>query len=100
MTVLSDEFLSKLGGLDDLIKKLGTDDYTYRKFTNGCIIQTGERICDMGEELEVPEPTIKLNVVLKAIRAEDIGSFSIGSIYPDVIKFDTQSTTKWPSRFD
>ncbi len=100
MTVLSDEFLSKLGGLDNLVKKLGTDNYIYRKFKKGCIIQTGERICDMGEDLKVPEPIIKLNTALKSIRAEKIGSFSTGSGGADTIKFDTQSTTQWLTRFD
>jgi len=100
MTVLSDDFLSKLDGLDNLVKRLGTDDYIYRKFNNGCIIQAGEKACDLGEDLEVPEPIIKLNAALKSIRAESIGSFSKGSVEPGTIKFDTQSTTQWLTRFD
>jgi hypothetical protein len=97
MTVLSDEFINKVGGLDLLVTKLGNDEYRYRKYRKGCVIQSSDEPCKDGE---VSDAVIKLNSILKELRVKEIGSFSGGSLDPNIEKFDSKSSNEWLARLD
>lgn len=99
-TFFNNEWLDKLGGLSYLCGALSDPAIKIIPYVGGVIIQAGEWP-ELGwvNDNPYPEIYIKVNNVLKPIRAPIIGSLGYGSIAGE-IRFDSNSTAKWLSRFD
>ena len=99
-TFFNNEWLKKLGGVNYLIKELSHFEAEVSLYSNGVIIQAG-KFPELGWVNDTPYPPlyVKINNVLKSIRAPEIGSLGYGSIAGE-IRFDENSTAEWLSRFD
>ena len=99
-TFFNNEWLEKLGGMSYLCGTLSDPAIKIIPYQGGVIIRAGEWP-ELGwvKDNPYPEHYIKVNKVLKPIRAPKIDSLGYGSIAGEV-RFDSHSTAKWLSRFD
>ncbi|WP_411704215.1 type VI immunity family protein [Edaphovirga cremea] len=99
-TFFNNEWLKKLGGMSYLCGALSDPEIKITPYDGGVIIQAGEWP-ELGwvNDTPYPELYVKVNKVLKPIRASEIGSLGYGSIAGE-IRYDDNSTAKWLSRFD
>lgn len=99
-TFFNNEWLKKLGGMSYLCGALSDPEIKITSYDGGVIIQAGEWP-ELGwvNDTPYPELYVKVNKVLKPIRAPEIDSLGYGSIAGE-IRFDKNSTAKWLSRFD
>ncbi|WP_226993510.1 type VI immunity family protein [Cronobacter universalis] len=99
-TFFSNEWLNKLGGIQYLRSALSNPSIEIINYDNGVIIRAGEWP-ELGwiKDNPYPELYVKVNKVLKPIRAPEIGSLGYGSIAGE-IRFDRNSTARWLARFD
>jgi len=99
-TFFNNEWLGKLGGMSYLQGALSDPAITITSYNGGIIIRAGEWP-ELGwvKDNPYPEFYVKVNNILKPIRAPEIGSLGYGSIAGE-IRFDKNSTAKWLARFD
>jgi len=99
-TFFNTAWLEKLGGMAYLRSALSDPDITITPYEGGVIIQAGPWP-ELGWVNDNPYPPLylKVNKVLKPIRAPEIGSLGYGSIAGE-IRFDNNSTARWLARFD
>lgn len=99
-TFFSNDWLEKLGGMSYLREALIEPEIKITPYDGGVIIRAGEWP-ELGWVNDNPYPPlyVKVNKVLKPIRAAKIGSLGYGSIAGE-IRFDANSTAKWLARFD
>ena len=99
-TFFNHEWLEKLGGITYLRSALSEPAMKIIPYDNGVIIRAGEWP-ELGwvKDTPYPERYVRVNNVLKPIRAPKIGSLGYGSIAGE-IRFDRNSTARWLSRFD
>jgi len=99
-TFFNNEWLGKLGGMSYLQGALSDPAITITPYNGGIIIRAGEWP-ELGwvKDNPYPEFYVKVNNILKPIRAPEIGSLGYGSIAGE-IRFDKNSTAKWLARFD
>ncbi|EIX1501784.1 type VI immunity family protein [Cronobacter sakazakii] len=99
-TFFNNEWLNKLGGVQYLRSALGNASIEIIPYDAGVIIRAGEWP-ELGwvKDNPYPELYVKVNKVLKPIRAPEIGSLGYGSIAGE-IRFDRNSTARWLARFD
>ena len=100
LTVLGSEMLKKVGGKEKLINILGVEDYIYRPFDGGLIIQAGDKPCVGSKEFPVPDNVKKLNLALKSLRSQKIKSFGHAKKFPEEERFDSETSKQWLQRFD
>ncbi|MDK1226751.1 type VI immunity family protein [Cronobacter turicensis] len=99
-TFFSNEWLSKLGGMQYLRSALSNPPIEIINYDTGVIIRAGEWP-ELGwvKDNPYPELYVKVNKVLKPIRAPELDSMGYGSIAGE-IRFDDSSTARWLARFD
>ncbi|QBX82574.1 type VI immunity family protein [Citrobacter tructae] len=99
-TFFNNEWLEKLGGMSYLRSTLSNPAINITPYNGGVIIRAGEWP-ELGwvNDNPYPELYVKVNNVLKPIRAPEIGSLGYGSIAGE-IRFDDNSTARWLARFD
>ncbi|EKK3976245.1 type VI immunity family protein [Cronobacter sakazakii] len=99
-TFFNNDWLNKLGGIQYLRSALGNSSIEIIPYDVGVIIRAGEWP-ELGwiKDNPYPELYVKVNKVLKPIRAPEIGSLGYGSIAGE-IRFDDSSTARWLARFD
>lgn len=99
-TLFNNEWMENLGGMSYLCGALSDPAIKINPYKGSVIIQAGE-YPELGwvNDNPYPELYVKVNKVLKLIRAPKIGSLGYGSIAGE-IRFDKNSTAKWLSRFD
>ncbi|MEB8679322.1 DUF3396 domain-containing protein [Cronobacter malonaticus] len=99
-TFFNNEWLNKLGGIQYLRSALSNASIEIIPYDAGVIIRAGEWP-ELGwvKDNPYPELYVKVNKVLKPIRAPEIGSLGYGSIAGE-IRFDRNSTARWLARFD
>jgi hypothetical protein len=99
-TFFNNEWLEQLGGMNYLCGALNDPEIKITPYNGGVIIRAGEWP-ELGwvNDNPYPELYVKVNKVLKPIRAPEIGSLGYGSIAGE-IRFDKSSTAKWLARFD
>jgi len=96
LTVLSEPFAAQLGGVSSLQTRLG-EQFTSHSYPGGVVIQAGPRP-QMGDRNRNrwPELYIKLNAVLKPIRASNGHPFH----HYGPNRFDLDRSNEWLQRFD
>ncbi|WP_105667842.1 type VI immunity family protein [Cronobacter dublinensis] len=99
-TFFNNEWLNKLGGLQYLRSALRHPAIDVTPYSDGVIIRAGDWP-ELGwvKDNPYPELYVKVNKILKPIRATEIDSLGYGSIAGE-IRFDDDSTARWLSRFD
>jgi len=99
-TILSDQLLAKLGGINHLIEKIDDERILLLPFETGVMVRAGDWP-ELGwiRENPYPELYVKVNELLKPARATEVGSFHFGSI-EDEIRFDKETSNEWVRRFD
>ena len=99
-TFFNNEWLEKLGGIIYLRSALSEPAIKVIPYDSGVIIRAGEWP-ELGWVKDTPYPAlyVRVNNVLKPVRAPEIGSLGYGSIAGE-IRFDDFSTARWLSRFD
>ncbi|MEB8577068.1 type VI immunity family protein, partial [Cronobacter sakazakii] len=99
-TFFCNEWLNKLGGIQYLRSALSNPSIEIINYDNGVIIRAGEWP-ELGwvKDNPYPELYVKVNKVLKPIRAPELDSMGYGSIAGE-IRFDRNSTARWLARFD
>ncbi|MBD2801705.1 DUF3396 domain-containing protein [Xenorhabdus sp. M] len=99
-TFFQDEWLNKLGGMEKLSTDLGDKHIHIMKYEGGVIVRAGDWP-ELGWKKETPYPEsyVKVNNVLKPIRAPEINNLSYGTTAGET-RFDKTSTAQWLKRFD
>ncbi|WP_105624316.1 type VI immunity family protein [Cronobacter malonaticus] len=99
-TFFNNDWLNKLGGIQYLRSALGNSSIEIIPYDAGVIIRAGEWP-ELGwvKDNPYPELYVKVNKVLKPIRAPELDSMGYGSIAGE-IRFDRNSTARWLARFD
>lgn len=99
-TILSDQLLAKLGGINHLREKIDDERILLLPFDTGVMVRAGDWP-ELGwiRENPYPELYVKVNELLKPARATEVGSFHFGSI-EDEIRFDKETSNEWVRRFD
>ncbi len=98
LTILDDNFVGKLGGIEKLQADLGPDCPVH-VYDGGLVIQAG-RLPKAGDvnKGETPEFYHRVANVVKPIRFEDYGRSSL--LYPPEPLDKVEETLKWIRRFD
>jgi len=94
LTILSEPFAAQLGGASTLQKRLG-DQFTTYSYSGGVIIQAGPQP-QVGSGNECPDLYIKLNTILRPIRASNGHPFH----HYGANRFDLHRSNEWLQRFD
>lgn len=96
ITVLSDSWLSKLGGLE-VLKEEVTSEFIFYNFKGGVVIQAG-LYPQMGDRSKnrLPKLYVQLNNILKPIRIKSHYAFH----HSGNNRLDDMSSNEWLSRFD
>ncbi|MDF1895380.1 type VI immunity family protein [Rahnella contaminans] len=98
-TIICNELADKVGGdnFSDLLKE---KQFKIIDYKHGLIIRAGETP-ELGWNKKAPYPPlyVKINNILKPIRAPKLDSFGFGSNAGE-IRFDDKSTANWLKRFD
>lgn len=99
-TILSDEWVNKIGGEVYLKQQFMNDDIHLLPYQGGIVIKAGEWP-ELGwvERDPYPKLYVKVNHVLKPIRTPSFKSFHLGSISGE-IRLDERLTKEWQERFD
>lgn len=99
-TFFNEFFLKTLGGMNYLSGALSDPAVKIIPYSGGVIIRAG-KTPELGwiNDNPYPELYVKVNKILKPIRAPEIGSLGYGSIAGE-LRFDDNSTAQWLSRFD
>lgn len=99
-TILSAEWVSKIGGEVYLKQQFASDDIHLLPYQGGIVIKAGEWP-ELGwvEREPYPKLYVKVNHVLKPIRTPSFKSFHLGSISGE-IRLDERLTKEWLERFD
>ncbi|NCH70269.1 type VI immunity family protein [Cronobacter dublinensis] len=100
LTFFNNQWLEKLGGLYYLKRAFSNSAIKIIPYSDGVIIRAGDWP-ELGwvKDNPYPELYVKVNKILKPIRAPEIDSLGYGSIAGE-IRFDKNSTARWLSRFD
>jgi hypothetical protein len=97
LTLLGEDFVQQLGGVDQLRSKLGPDIHLYPIASGGQIIQAGDRpgVGDVnaGERLPAYRDVARILKPIRAITHPALGFSEFGS-------FGETGTEKWLRRFD
>lgn len=94
LTILSEPFVAQLGGISTLQTHFG-DQFTIYPYSGGVIIQAGPQP-QMGSGNECPDLYIKLNTILRPIRASNGHPFH----HYGTNRFDLDRSNEWLQRFD
>ncbi|EIU7556869.1 DUF3396 domain-containing protein [Providencia rettgeri] len=99
-TILSDEWVNKIGGGTYLKQQFMNDDIHLLPYQGGIVIKAGEWP-ELGwvERDPYPKLYVKVNHVLKPIRTPSFKSFHLGSISGE-IRLDERLTKEWQERLD
>ncbi|WP_409310929.1 type VI immunity family protein [Pectobacterium sp. B1J-3] len=99
-TFVQDSWLEKLGGIAGLRQQLDDERIALLPYEGGVMIRAGEwPELGWNKVNPYPELYVKVNQMLKPIRAPEICSMGYGSIAGE-IRFDKTSTAAWLARFD
>ncbi|ELY2592324.1 DUF3396 domain-containing protein, partial [Cronobacter sakazakii] len=100
LTFFNNQWLEKLGGLSYLKGASSNSAIKITPYSDGVIIRAGDWP-ELGwvKANPYPELYVRVNKILKPIRAPEIDSLGYGSIAGE-IRFDRNSTARWLARFD
>ncbi|EPN9539955.1 type VI immunity family protein [Cronobacter malonaticus] len=100
LTFFNNQWLEKLGGLSYLKGASSKSAIKITPYNDGVIIRAGDWP-ELGwvKINPYPELYVRVNKILKPIRAPEIDSLGYGSIAGE-IRFDRNSTAQWLARFD
>lgn len=99
-TILADQWIEKLGGAASLQQQMNDERIALLPFNTGMMIRAGEwPELGWARRNPYPELYVKVNDILKPLRAPVVPSFHYGSISGE-IRFDTRSSNEWLSRLD
>ena len=99
-TILANQWIDKLGGAISLKQQINDERIALLPFDTGMMIRAGDWP-ELGwvRRNPYPELYVKVNNLLKPVRAPEVTSFHYGSIR-DEIRFGPESSNEWVRRFD
>ncbi|NHQ86764.1 DUF3396 domain-containing protein [Iodobacter sp. HSC-16F04] len=99
-TILSDDYLPKLGGKDVLASALEQEGLGLLNYSGGIMVKTGE-YPELGwiEKGPLPASYIAANRILKPARVAELSNLHYGSIAGEA-RFTPDLTDQWLKRFD
>ncbi|NIX93345.1 DUF3396 domain-containing protein [Pseudomonas fulva] len=97
-TIVDRSLLERLGGLGSVKRNLSSQGgILCLEYSGGLVVRAGA-LPELGSVMELPEPYVAVNRVLKSLRSSDPGALQSYSEYAN--GYDEERSARWCARFD